>query len=183
MLLDVSDLEIPTDLHQFFGTTAASDHNQYVVRVSPYTKTIDMDYDGGEDYGADVIFQANYKAGLRILQVFDYKTAAIQEIAYFDTFTSSNANDFDGAWSAYPYFRSGLVAINTVNDGFFLVKPDLGTALVGIDPPPTQRPTTQKPKGTKKKRKITKKKKTKRMRMGNANNNDVDRFFRVRRKY
>jgi len=150
LVIDVTNLEIPTNLREFFGPTPAIDHNQYVARISPYTKTIDMDYNGGvggeDDYGADVIFQANYQAGLSILQVFDYDDATFQEIAFFDTYPMSNDNDFAGAWSVYPYFRSGLVAIGSIEFGLFLVKPNLEAALVGINPPPTQAPRTKTPR-------------------------------------
>ena len=33
-----------------------------------------------------------------------------------------DSSDFAGAWSVYPYFRSGLIAVSSIEEGLFLVK-------------------------------------------------------------
>ena len=53
LVLDVSDLDNPTNLQEYFGPSEAIDHNQYILQ-----------YESG---GTDYIFQANYRAGMRIL--------------------------------------------------------------------------------------------------------------------
>ena len=83
--------------------------------------------------GKDLIYQANYKAGMRILQVLDYDTGNVKEVGYFDTFPSETNAKFKGAWSVYPYFESGLVVISGIEEGLFLVKPDLRPSLVRND--------------------------------------------------
>merc|ERR1712014_156012 len=98
----------------------------------------------------DLIFQANYRAGLRILRVNNYATGDFEEIAYFDTYPSSNSANFNGAWSNYPFFPSGTIAISTIESGLFMVKPDLSSVYptsspTGPDTPSTPSPTTKPP--------------------------------------
>lgn len=38
------------------------------------------------------IYQANFAAGFRVLEVNDYATAAFTEVAYFDIYPISDAN-------------------------------------------------------------------------------------------
>ena len=122
LVVNVENLRQPEDVVEFLGTTEAVDHNQYVV-----------------DYlGVDLIYQANYNAGLSILQVFNYETADMKEVAYFDTQPGTNRAETFGAWSVYPYFRSGVIAVSDISGGLFLLKPDLKSAL--ITPEPTDAP-------------------------------------------
>lgn len=77
------------------------------------------------------IFCANYRSGLR---VFD-RTNPINctEIAYFDTFPGSDSANFNGLWSCYPYFPSGLVIGSDLESGlfvWFVGDPHLDLALV-----------------------------------------------------
>ena len=61
-------------------------------------------------------------SGLQILRVDDYATADFVEIGSFDTYPKDDSSDFAGAWSVYPYFRSGLIAVSSIEEGLFLVK-------------------------------------------------------------
>jgi len=103
VICDVSNLENPIFTGAHFGETNAIDHNQYVL--GKYT------------------FQANYRSGLRILELDDIANGNLVEIAYFDTYPGSNSNAFSGAWSNYPYFQSGVVIISDINRGLFVVRP------------------------------------------------------------
>jgi choice-of-anchor B domain-containing protein len=83
------------------GTTAASDHNLFVK--------------------GDLMYQANYRAGLRILSIRD--RANPKEVAYFDTAPyHPNTPGFNGAWHVYPFFRSGAIIVSSIEQGFFIVK-------------------------------------------------------------
>ena len=73
------------------------------------------------------IAEANYRAGLQILRVKDYATADFVEVGRFDTYPEDDSSDFAGAWSVYPYFKSGLVAVSSIEEGLFLVKPSSTT--------------------------------------------------------
>jgi len=107
IIFDFEDLNNPQFHFEYFGNTTAIDHNGYVV---------------GNKY-----FMANYRAGIRIIDISDIANQNISEEGYFDTYSSSNSAQFDGAWSVYPFFASGNIVISDINSGFFLVKgSDLG---------------------------------------------------------
>jgi hypothetical protein len=42
-------------------------------------------------------------------------------VGFFDVYPSSDAAGFNGTWSNYPYFASGVVAISHIEEGLFLV--------------------------------------------------------------
>ena len=58
----------------------------------------------------------------RAIRVDDYSTADFVEVGSFDTYPDDDSSDFAGAWSVYPYFRSGLIAVSSIEEGLFLVK-------------------------------------------------------------
>lgn len=102
IIVDILDLDNPVLKWNYFGLTPAIDHNGYIL--------------GNEFY------LANYRAGLRIMDISNLDTANMNEIAFFDTFPSSNSNQFNGAWSVYPYFSSGSIIISDIESGLFVVK-------------------------------------------------------------
>jgi choice-of-anchor B domain-containing protein len=112
IVFDLNDLDSPVFHFEYFGETAAIDHNGYVV---------------GDKY-----YMANYTAGMRVLDISDIANQNMSEIGYFDTYISSNSAAFDGAWNVYPFFASGNIVISDINGGFFLVKSqNLGIAEEG----------------------------------------------------
>merc|ERR1711865_672180 len=132
LILDITNLTDPTNFQQYFGKTAAIDHNLYIVNAQ------EQGY-GPAYTNSDLIYQSNYRAGLRILQVnnidTDYGNATnIHEVGYFDTFSANDDTNFNGAWSVFPYFHSGLVVISSIGEGLFVVKPNLTAALTVPSP-------------------------------------------------
>lgn len=105
LTFDFTDLDNPVLAGEFFADGPAIDHNQYVV--------------------GNFTYQANYRRGLRILQIDDPSTGALSEVGFFDTFPEGDGNGFSGAWNVYPFFPSGNVLISDFNRGFFLVRPNL----------------------------------------------------------
>ena len=99
---DVTTLTEPTILRRYTADTTAIDHNLYI-------------YNGK-------IYQANYRAGLRILEGSDFVTSQPVETAYFDTYPDDNAASFDGAWSVYPFFASGTIIVSDINRGLMILK-------------------------------------------------------------
>ncbi|MEQ8843226.1 MAG: choice-of-anchor B family protein [Phycisphaerales bacterium] len=99
-VFDVSDITNPTLVSTFTTGLAAVDHNNYVK--------------------GDTLYQANYRSGLR---VFDLASDPLNptEVAWFDSFPGSNSASFNGAWSTYPYFDSGIVLISDIERGLFIV--------------------------------------------------------------
>ncbi len=99
-VFDVSDITNPRLASTFSAGLAAVDHNNYVK--------------------GDMLYQANYRSGLR---VWDLSADPLNptEVAWFDTFPGSNRASFNGAWSTYPYFDSGIVLISDIERGLFIV--------------------------------------------------------------
>lgn len=104
-VFDVSDLDAPTLHSTYTAAVAASDHNLYVRGRH--------------------VFEANYRSGLRILDLSDIDNGNLTEVAYFDTQPASDASGTSGAWSVYPFFPSGNVIISDISAGLFVVEPQL----------------------------------------------------------
>jgi choice-of-anchor B domain-containing protein len=101
-IFDLSDLSNPKLHLNYFAGVNAIDHNGY-------TK-------------GDQFFIASYTAGLRVLDISGIDKKKVEEMGYFDTYPVNNNAAFAGAWNVYPYFESGVIAINDINSGLFLVK-------------------------------------------------------------
>lgn len=105
MVFDMKSLSDPVLVKEFLGPNAATDHNMYVR----------------DRY----MFQSNYQAGLRVLDVGD--PANLKEVGYFDTTPGAEIPvGYGGSWSNYPYFKSGLIAVSTykteTNNGVFILR-------------------------------------------------------------
>lgn len=105
LVWDVRDLDNPVLITQYFSERVAIDHNLY-------TK-------------GDMIFQSNYTSGLIILDSKKAQNGNLRELAFFDTFPQSDHTGFSGSWSNYPFFESGIIAVSDINNGLFLVKPNI----------------------------------------------------------
>ncbi len=105
IIFDFTNLDEPVLTSTYSGPTAATDHNGYI---------------NGNDF-----FLANYRAGLRVLDISnitDFENP-MEETGYFDTYPSDNAVDPDnGAWSVYPFFTSGNIIISDISGGLFIVR-------------------------------------------------------------
>jgi choice-of-anchor B domain-containing protein len=101
-IFDVSNPTNPIFEGTFTSGKAAIDHNLY-------TK-------------GDLIYQANYRSGLRVFDSIDPLNPV--EVAFFDTYPGSDAPSFNGAWSSYPYFPSGNIIISDIERGLFVVRND-----------------------------------------------------------
>ncbi len=99
---DVADLNAPQYLGFHESALRSNDHNLYV-------------HNG-------LIYQANYSAGLRVLEMTDPAHANLTEIAYLDTYLPSNSPGFDGAWSVYPFFDSGTIIVSDRIRGLFVAR-------------------------------------------------------------
>jgi choice-of-anchor B domain-containing protein len=101
VVFDLTDLEDPVVAKEFYGNTAASDHNLYVK--------------------GRYMYQSNYVAGLRVVDIQD--PANPVEVGHFDTVPfGENLPGFAGSWSNYPYFKSGVVAATSMREGLFLIR-------------------------------------------------------------
>lgn len=102
LIFNVENLENPILHHEYEGVTNAIDHNGFIK---------------GDNY-----YMANYTAGLRVIDIENIEVNQMREIGFFDTYPTNNEVQFHGAWSVYPFFESGIIAINDIDNGLFLVK-------------------------------------------------------------
>jgi hypothetical protein len=72
------------------------------------------------------MFQSDYTSGLVVYDARDPLHA--YEVGYFDTHPADDAAIFDGTWSNYPFFASGVVAVSDITRGLYLLRPQLGGA-------------------------------------------------------
>ncbi len=96
LVWDLMDLDDPLLAKEYIASTTDTDHNLYILD--------------------NLMYQSNYGAGLRILDI-SAPTDPV-EIAYFDT------TPYEGgaSWSNYPYFESGIVVVTSTGDGLFIVR-------------------------------------------------------------
>jgi len=105
-IVNVTSLRSPSLDSIFRSSMISTDHNNYVV--------------------GDKLYQSNYVAGLRILQIQeDFK---LEEVAYFVT---------PSAWSVYPYFPSGNIIVSSIPGGLFVLREYSG---LPTPAPPTPTP-------------------------------------------
>ena len=98
---DLSDLDDPQVLTQYFNDNASSDHNLYIKD--------------------NLMYQSNYVSGLQVIDVSD--PSAPKRVGFFDTFPfAKDKAGFNGTWSNYPYFKSGVVVMTSGSEGLFILE-------------------------------------------------------------
>jgi len=101
LIWDMSDLDEPILVNEFYHSNGASDHNLYVK--------------------GNLMYQSNYQAGLRILDITDPENPV--EVASFDTAPfADDVKGFAGSWSNYPYFKSGVIVVSSQAEGVFMLR-------------------------------------------------------------
>jgi len=99
---DVTNLSAPELIGTYVSEVSAIDHNMYVKDT--------------------LVYQSNYRAGLRVLSTSDIESGQLEEVAFFDVDPASDAPQFSGTWSNYPYFASGIIAVSHMEEGLFLLQ-------------------------------------------------------------
>lgn len=110
---NVADLDAPSMIGVYSGQSPAIDHNLYIRGSRAY--------------------QANYRSGLRILDITNVGAAGLSELAFFDVYPVDDAPQFSGAWSNFPFFPSGIVIVGGIEQGLFVLRPTIGGQTL---PPP-----------------------------------------------
>jgi hypothetical protein len=100
---DVSDLRAPFIASHYDGSTPSIDHNLYIR--------------------GNLVYESNYRSGLRVLDASELARGAMGEVGFFDVYPPDDAPAYNGAWSAYPFFASGSVVVNGIEQGLFVVRP------------------------------------------------------------
>ena len=96
----IADLTAPVALGVYTGSNNSIDHNGF-VRGNRY-------------------YMSNYSNGLTILDITN--PSSPRRIGFLDTYPASSAASFVGAWGAYPYFPSGVIAISDIDSGLYLAQ-------------------------------------------------------------
>ncbi len=78
---------------------------------------------------------AHYEAGVRLVNITN--PAAPTEVAWYDTYPSSNVNQYRGCWGVY-MFPSGKIIASDMQTGLYVFNPQI--PLVGINDPPVNTP-------------------------------------------
>lgn len=100
---DMRDLDNPVMFDTYTHRTGAIDHNQY-------TK------DG-------YVYQANYRAGMSVVDAAGIATGDLTEVGSFDMYPPDDEECFSTAWNVYPYFDSGVVIVSGIEQGLFVLRP------------------------------------------------------------
>lgn len=100
---DVRALDTPKLINTYHARFRAIDHNQYI--------------------NGDRLYQADYRAGLRVLDASQLARGQLREVGFFDIFPRDDKPEFNGAWNVYPFYESGVVTIAGIEQGLFIVKP------------------------------------------------------------
>ncbi len=104
-VFNMRKLDHPTLMGAYSSALTSVDHNIYI--------------------SGTYAFEANYTTGLRVLDLQHVDKPFLKEAAYFDTFPGDDLPNFTGAWSAYPFFPSGVVIVSTIDRGLFILRPHL----------------------------------------------------------
>lgn len=101
LVWDMEDLDNPRLVNQLMLPEESTDHNLYVK--------------------GSTMYQSNYKSGLRLLDITDRENP--EEIGHFDTQPyDENKPGFQGSWSNYPYFESGIIVVSSIGEGLFVLE-------------------------------------------------------------
>ena len=102
LIFDLADLDDPTMAGEYLGPTSAIDHNLYIR--------------------GNTMYQTNYVEGLRLVDITDPENPV--EIGHFDTvpYGPNDNSPVLGAWSNYPFFKSGIIVVTSGREGVFFLK-------------------------------------------------------------
>ncbi len=114
-IIDVSNLNSPFQAGTCTTGSTSIDHNLYIR--------------------GDVMYQANYRSGIRVFDISDRLNPV--QTTWFDTYPGSDVASFNGLWSVYPFFPSGTVIGSDLERGLFvwrLEPPAMSVALLNEVP-------------------------------------------------
>lgn len=109
IIMDLADLDNPEYVGAFNSAVPSIDHNLYIL--------------------GDRAYEANYTAGLRVLDVSDVADGQLREVAFFDTYPENDEPSFNGLWNVHPYLPSGTIIASDIEGGLFVLRPSATTSL------------------------------------------------------
>lgn len=102
-IFNVENLEKPFLFKTYKAPTNSIDHNLYIRDK--------------------IVYQSNYLSGFRMLDISDIENNIVDEIGHLDILPDTDAIQYLGSWSNYPYFKSGVVVLTDIQNGVWIVKP------------------------------------------------------------
>jgi len=103
---NVADLDAPSVQKIYEGVASSIDHNLYVRSLH--------------------VFESNYRSGVRVLDASQTAAGNLSEVAFFDVYPVDDAALFNGTWANYPFFASGTVIASGIEQGLFVLRPQVG---------------------------------------------------------
>jgi choice-of-anchor B domain-containing protein len=97
-----ADLDAPVVLGTYEGGTNATDHNLFTHH--------------------GLLYEANYRSGMRVLDLAEVAAGTLTEVAWFDTDPSGDGPELRGAFSALPYFTREIVVVSDMQRGVFVLE-------------------------------------------------------------
>jgi choice-of-anchor B domain-containing protein len=102
---DLNDLDNPVLNGTYAHVSTAIDHNIFIKNGLAY--------------------QSNYTSGLRITDTDQIDQGQLRERGYFDIYPNNDDPEFFGTWSNYPFFDSGVVVVSSMEEGLFILEPQM----------------------------------------------------------
>ena len=102
IVLDFTDLDNPILHFNYFSNFPAIDHNGYVID--------------------NIFYLANYRAGVRMIDISQIDSKTFTEVGFFDTYPANDAAEFNGVWNVYPFFPSGNIILSDIEKGLFIIR-------------------------------------------------------------
>ncbi len=99
---NIENLDSPEMIGFYEHNTVSVDHNLYVKE--------------------DLLYQANYTSGLRVLDIQNPEPNNISTLGFFNTTPGNNQPGFAGLWSVYPYLSGDKVIVSDINNGLFILR-------------------------------------------------------------
>jgi len=123
LIFNAEDLDNVKFVEKFYHETDSIDHNNY--------------------FHNGYLYQGNYCAGVRVMKV--WPNHKISQAAFFDTEPQCSSATFEGIWSVYPYFQSGIIIASSIEKGLFVLKHSADTPVPTPPSPTPPSPTTPTP--------------------------------------
>ncbi|MDH3193842.1 MAG: choice-of-anchor B family protein [Acidimicrobiia bacterium] len=108
-IFDIRDLDDPELIGTYDSPAASIDHNLFIK--------------------GDRVYQANYTAGIRVLDASSVADGVLTELAHMDTeprlpnnHMNMNINIFVGPWGVYPFFDSGKIIASDGLNGLIIMR-------------------------------------------------------------
>jgi len=108
----LADLRSPQRTGIYEAATQGTDHNLFIR--------------------GNYAYESNYASGLRILDITGISSARLREVAFFDVYPADDIDHHNGTWSNYPFFPSGVVVVSAIQQGLFILRPNLSGNPMGL---------------------------------------------------